>query len=41
MFIAQEIKDYQIYDTGDGMKLESWAGKMCIRDSFEKAELQR
>ena len=31
MFIAQKIKDYQIYDTGDGMKLESWAGILLAR----------
>jgi len=31
MLITQEIKDYKIYDTGDGMKLESWAGVMLAR----------
>ena len=26
MFVASGMQDYQLYDTGEGMKLESWAG---------------
>lgn len=31
MFIAKDMKDYRIFDTGDGMKLESWAGVLLAR----------
>ncbi|MBQ9941811.1 MAG: class I SAM-dependent methyltransferase [Christensenellaceae bacterium] len=31
MFIADEIRDYQVLDTGDGMKLESWSGVILAR----------
>lgn len=31
MFVADKIRDYRILDTGDGMKLESWAGILLAR----------
>ena len=31
MLIADEIRDYQVLDAGDGMKLESWSGILLAR----------
>ncbi len=31
MYLADKWSDYRVLDTGDGMKLESWAGKILSR----------
>ena len=31
MFFADKLKDYEILDTGDGMKLERWGGITLAR----------
>lgn len=31
MFIAQDWKDYEVIDTGNGEKLERWGGIMLRR----------